>query len=111
MNETILEETNVFELYKEFVDRDFPYIVILAERTASGINVSSNGVKTEEMAIDFTKRLCEKIDSKAEVRLVKYPLFSASQIVFKEKRMILAYVKINEYPGYLLKIYEMIKDL
>lgn len=115
MKNEILEKTNVFEIYRELLEHESSYIVVVAGKENSEISISSNGMKSKEIAEDFANKLISELTKNSndefEKEILNHPLFTATQFKFKAQKMIIAFMENKDYIGYIMSLPVFMRDL
>ncbi len=115
MKNEILEKTNVFEIYRELLEHESSYIVVVAGKENSEISISSNGMKSKEIAEDFANKLISELTKNSndefETEILYHPLFTATQFKFKAQKMIIALMENKDYIGYIMSLTDFMRDL
>ena len=115
MKNEILEKTNVFEIYRELLEHESSYIVVVAGKENSEISISSNGMKSKEIAEDFANKLISELTKNSndefEKEILNHPLFTATQFKFKAQKMIIAFMENKDYIGYIMSLPDFMRDL
>ena len=115
MKNEILDKTNVFEIYKELLEHESSYIVVVAGKENSEISISSNGMKSKEIAEDFANKLISELTKNSndefEKEILNHPLFTATQFKFKAQKMIIAFMENKDYIGYIMSLTDFMRDL
>lgn len=115
MKNEILEKTNVFEIYRELLEHESSYIVVVAGKENSEISISSNGMKSKEIAENFANKLISELTKNSndefEIEILTHPLFTATQFKIKAQKMIIAFMENKDYIGYIMSLTDLMRDL